>query len=45
MVVIVAINRDKDAPIFSIAHYCIVGDLHKINAILTEEIRRIKSED
>ena len=43
--IIVAINRDKDAPIFSIAHYCIVGDLHKVVPILTKEIIKIKSED
>ncbi len=43
--IIVAINRDKDAPIFSIAHYCIIGDLHKIVPILTKEVRKMKSEE
>jgi len=39
---IVAVNTDPDAPIFDIADFGVVGDLHKVLPALTDEVKRRK---
>jgi len=41
--VVIAINRDKEAPIFEVATYGIVGDLFQIIPAITRRLRELKA--
>jgi electron transfer flavoprotein alpha subunit len=42
--VVIAINRDKEAPIFEVATYGIVGDIFQIVPAITRRLRELKAE-
>ncbi len=41
--IVIAINRDKNAPIFEVATYGIVGDLFQVIPAITSKIRELKN--
>lgn len=42
--IIIAVNNDPEAPIFKVATYGIVGDIHKIVPLMIQKIKEIKAK-
>lgn len=40
---IIAVNNDKNASIFDVAHYCIVGDLYEVLPEIVEKVKEAKA--
>ncbi|MEA3496053.1 MAG: electron transfer flavoprotein subunit alpha/FixB family protein, partial [Bacteroidota bacterium] len=41
---IVAVNKDEEAPVFEVADYGIIGDVHKVLPDLVNAVKKFKSE-
>ena len=41
---ILAINKDREAPIISAAAYAVIGDLHEVVPAISAEIRRVRGQ-